>query len=295
MGIFGGGNSHKSNIAGLGEMFDPMSWILPDEINPHTYAKPIANWSNEALSKVAKPINQFHTAITPGKQWIDDNVGIAKAWNQTVENRPVDALAVAAATFFSGGAAAGAGAGGAGATGAGLGTAGNAAANAALAGGSATGAGAATGAGLGTLGSAGTAYGSAMLGGAGSAGAAGAATAAGGGLGGLGAAGTTAGLAALTPTFTSAGTAALTNAGMSGVQPAGSDSYFGQMLDKGREYYDQFKVYKDYYDQARTVYDSVMPQQQQLDNYQQQGLDQSGIYDPNTRFNYDAARYLRGY
>ena len=102
--LFGGGDSHHSNVVDIGEMFDPTSWFLPKAINPHTYAKPVATATNEILSPVFKPINQFHTAITPGKSWLDEKVPLLKAWNDTVENRPADALGIAAATVFGGGA-----------------------------------------------------------------------------------------------------------------------------------------------------------------------------------------------
>ena len=265
----GSGDSNESFVSRLGEQFDPTSYFMPEDLNPHTYINPITDKLNEGLSVIAKPINQFGTMITPGKQWLDDQVPLLQNWNDTVENRPIDAAAIAAGTIFSGGALAGAG----GAAGASLGTAGNAAANAALAGGSATGAGAATGAGLGTLGSAGTAYGSSMLGlGGTAAGANAAAAAAGGGLGGLGLAGTTAATTALTPSF----------GFMNGAASEGLGSYMGQLYDKA-------KTAKNYYDKGRQVYDALKGEDEQDLNQPMIQL-QNPYQAPK-----DPNRYLRGY
>ena len=115
--LFGDTGSHHSSIADIGEMFDPTSWFAPKAINPHTYAKPIASFTNEVLSPIVKPLNRFGTMITPGKAWIDDQIPLAKKWNDVVENRPLDAAAIAAATYFTGGALAGAGGAGAGVAG----------------------------------------------------------------------------------------------------------------------------------------------------------------------------------
>lgn len=268
--LFGGGDSHHSNVADLGAMFDPTSWFLPEEINPHTYAKPVATATNELLSPVFKPINQFHTAITPGKAWLDEKVPLLKAWNDTVENRPADALGIAAATVFGGGALAGAG----GAGGASLGAAGDAAATSALTpaftAGAATGTtGATAGAGLGAAGSA---YGSSLLGlGGTTAGAGAAATAAGGGIGGLGAAGTAAGTAALAPSLYGLGT------------QQSLASYMGQLYDKAN-------TAKGYYDKGRTVYDALSPSRQQPTDGPMQITNPMDSPD-----RYSFARYLRGY
>lgn len=274
MGILSGGDSHKSNLTGLGEYFDPTSWFMPEPVNPHTYIKPGTDWLNENLSVISKPVNQFMTTITPGKSWVDDNIGIAQAWNDTVENRPVDAAGIVA-SLFGGGAASGAFSGGGAAS---LGTAGNAAANAALSGGSATGAGAATGAGIGTLGSAGTAYGANMLGSglasAGTIAPSSAALAAGGGLGGLGVAGTTAATSALTPAFYSTGTATADTLG----------SYMSNL-------YDQAKEIKSYYDKGKTIYDLANPEQPYQQREEPMRIT-NPMADP-TR--YSMARYLRGY
>lgn len=265
----GGGDGNESFVSRLGEQLDPTSYFMPESINPHTYINPLTDTLNEGLSNISKPLNQFGTMITPGKQWLDEQVPLLQAWNETVENRPIDAAAIAAGTIFSGGALAGAGGG----AGAGLGTAGNAAANAALAGGSATGAGAATGAGLGSLGSAGTAYGSSLLGlGGTAAGANAAAVGAGGGLGGLGLAGTTAATTALTPAF----------GFMNGAASEGLGSYMGQLYDKA-------KTAKSYYDKGRQVYDALKGEDEP--DLNQPMIQLQNPYQTPT----DPNRYLRGY
>jgi len=105
----GGGESHNSNVARMGQQYDIIGNLLPKSVNPHTYLTPIADKGNEYLGKVTKPVNKFNTMITPGKAYLDDNVPILKAWNQTVENRPIDAAAIAAASIFGGGALMGGG------------------------------------------------------------------------------------------------------------------------------------------------------------------------------------------
>ena len=127
--LLGGGDSNKSNVAGAGEFFDPTSWMTkltgaPKWMNPHTFIKPATNKLNKYLSTVTGPINRINTAIEPGARMVGQT-GIGKKWNQTIENRPADALGIAAATVFGGGAAMGAmgggaaGAGGAAASGSG--------------------------------------------------------------------------------------------------------------------------------------------------------------------------------
>ena len=242
-------NKHHSFIADLGEMLDPMSYLHKGiglgGLDVHKYAKPATTWLNEQVSTVSKPINQFMTSITPGKAWLDEEIPIAKWWNDTVENKPIDAAAIAAATVFSGGAGAGAGAGG-GAGASGLGAAGNAAATSAVTPAFAGGTAAST-AGAG-LGSAGSAYGSAMLGGGVGSGAGMASVApsvaamnAGGGIGGIGLSGAQALTSAVTPELVGLGT----NTGWT----------LGKAMDGVKEGYD-------YYKQGKGVYDAFNPQQQ---------------------------------
>lgn len=267
--ILGGGDSHGSNITSIGEMFDPMSYITPEAINPHTYSYDVTTSLNEGLSNVTGPLNQFMTTITPGKEWLDSQVPILQQWNETVENRPVDAAGIVAALY--GGAAAG-GALGAGAGGASSATPGFTS----LASSSITptfqsglGAAASSGGGIGGLGSAGTAYGSAMLGGAGSAGASNAAMLAGGGIGGLGQSGAAAGMSAITPTL---------------ADPT-LGSYMGQLYDKAKEV-------KNYYDKGRQLYDTLNPEEQPQQP-QAQSLQEVGLYDPYP--SYMMAKALRGF
>ena len=182
LNLIGGGESHKSNIAQYGEDFDPTSWITEamgtDFLNPHKYIKPATDKLNEWLGTVTKPINKLNTQIEPGAAMLD-KTEMGHAWNQTIENRPVDAIAMVMAAIFGGGALAGAGAGGAGAAGApaasggagamgGLG--GMSGASAAITPTFASGVGAGSGAisgmgysGLGTLGASGTAAANSML------------------------------------------------------------------------------------------------------------------------------------
>jgi hypothetical protein len=193
--ILGGGDSHKSNVARLGAGLDPTHYFFKavglKAADPHTYLTPIADKTNGWFSKVSKPVNQFMTKITPGKQYLDDHVPILKSWNQTVENRPVDALGIAASTVFGGGALMGA----AGGAGAGAGAAGAPAAS--TAGGMG---------GLGGMAGASSAITPTFASGLGAAPAAGGALMSGTGT--LGAAGTAAGMSSLTPYFASTGAAA---------------------------------------------------------------------------------------
>ncbi|MGZ8270723.1 MAG: hypothetical protein ACXWT5_06030 [Methylophilus sp.] len=110
-----GGTSHDSGIAAMGANFDPTHHLFQKTglkaIDPHTYAIPIADKSNKYLSKVVKPVHRLATKVDPLSNYLDKNVGLMHQWNQTVENRPVDAAAIVAATIFSGGALAGAGSG----------------------------------------------------------------------------------------------------------------------------------------------------------------------------------------
>lgn len=120
LNLLGGGESHKSNIAQYGEDFDPTSWITKgigaDFLNPHKYIKPATNKLNEWIGTVTKPINQLNTKIEPGAAMLNQTP-IGKQWNQTIENRPVDAAAMVLGAIFGGGALMGAG-GAAGAAGA---------------------------------------------------------------------------------------------------------------------------------------------------------------------------------
>jgi hypothetical protein len=128
--LIGGGESHKSNITPMGEAFDPTSWITKgigaDFLNPHKYINPATDKLNEWGSKITGPINRLNTQIEPGAAMLNQTE-IGKQWNETIENRPVDAAAMAMAAIFGGGALMGGGAasgaapmGMAGSTGAGM-------------------------------------------------------------------------------------------------------------------------------------------------------------------------------
>jgi len=281
-GLLAGGTSHNSNITGIAEMFDPMSYITPDVIDPHTYSYGVTSALNEGLSPITSTANQIGDYITPGKKWLDDQVPLLRAWNDTTSYRPVDAAGIVASLYGGGvasGAVGGAGAAAGSATGGTLGAAGTAAGTSAITPAFATGVGATTGAGAGAgLGAAGSAYGSSMLGlGGTAAGSSAAATAAGGGIGGLGAAGTAYGTSALTPAFASTGGA------------VSQGSYMGQLYDKAKDLYGQGKEIKDYYDKGQQVYDLFNPDQQQQDLSQPQQL--VNPYHASV----DPLRFTRGY
>lgn len=174
----GMGNKNASGIARLGQMLDPMTYVpgINQTVNPiHEAGIQVADAGNRMLSPVVGAAQKFTEATTPGMRQFQNAVPITKDIDRFVRDKPVDAAAIAAATFFTAGAAtpalSGAGTGGTlGAAGAGAATsavtpafssaAGTAAAAAPSALTSAAGAG---GAGLGTLGSAGTAAGLSAL------------------------------------------------------------------------------------------------------------------------------------
>jgi hypothetical protein len=59
---------------------------------------------NTALSPIVTGVNSALKTVTPGVQYLEDNTALGGI-NNFVENKPADALALAAATFFSAGAA----------------------------------------------------------------------------------------------------------------------------------------------------------------------------------------------
>ena len=115
--LIGGGESNKSNMSRMGEQFDPTSWITKgigaDFLNPHKYINPATDTLNKYIGKVTGPINKLNTQIEPGANMLDQTE-IGHNWNQTIENRPVDAAALVMGAIFGGGALAGAGAAGGG-------------------------------------------------------------------------------------------------------------------------------------------------------------------------------------
>jgi len=206
---------HQSGVARIGRALDPTTYIpgLNQISNPiHTMAEGAADTSNAALSPVMKAADRFTEKTTPGLKQLRSSVPGMEGITNFVNNKPVDAAAIAAATFFSGGAAANAlgGAGAAGgvgtsAAGAPLGSAGTAAATNALTPAAFTAAGGAGGSAFAapasSLLSAGQAAGMSALTPAGYASGASALSAPISGAGLLGTTGTQAGLAALTPSF----------------------------------------------------------------------------------------------
>ena len=200
----GMGNKNASGIARLGQMLDPMTYVpgINQTVNPiHEAGIQVADAGNRMLSPVVGAAQKFTEATTPGMRQFQNAVPITKDIDRFVRDKPVDAAAIAAATFFTAGAATPAlsGAGGAGAVGAGtggtLGAAGAGAATSALTPAFTSAAGTAAGAAPSALTTA--------------------AGAGGAGLGTLGSAGTAAGISALTPAFEGAGIAAGTGAASS--------------------------------------------------------------------------------
>jgi hypothetical protein len=189
----GMGNKNASGIARLARTLDPMTYIpgIKEVANPiHNLAEQGADFGNQVLSPVVGAAQKFTELTTPGLKQVQNAVPFVKDIDRFVRDKPVDAAAIAAATFFTAGAATpaltGAGTGGA------LGAAGSSAATSALTPAFTSAAGTAAGAAPSALTTA--------------------AGAGGAGLGTLGSAGTAAGLSALTPAFQGAGLAAGTGA-----------------------------------------------------------------------------------
>jgi len=201
---------HQSGVARMGRALDPTTYIpgLNQISNPiHSMAESTADASNAALSPVMKGLDKFTETTTPGLKQLRSSVPGMEGITNFVNNKPVDAAAIAAASFFSGGAAAKAfpalgGAGvGTSAAGAPLGEAGTAAATNALTPAAFTTGGSAFAAPVSPLMSAGTTAGMNALTPAGYTAGASALSAPIQGAGLLGTTGTQAGLAALTPSF----------------------------------------------------------------------------------------------
>lgn len=218
---------HASGIGGLLKTLDVGSYIPGlKEVHNRVDDATTQNLTeaNRALSPVVKGINQGLDVIDPTAKWLKKNTYLGDI-NNFVEEKPADALAVAAATYFSAGAATEAAAG-AGATAAPA-ASGGAGATGGMAGASST---AASGtAGISALGSEAITPALSSTAGAQISNAA-AAGAAATGYGGLGAAGTAAGSAMLTPAFASLGTGA-----------AGSG-----LLNSAKNIYSKFNKYDQY-------------------------------------------------
>jgi hypothetical protein len=191
-------NKNASSIARLGRALDPMTYIpgIKEVVNPiHDVAEAGADGVNQVLSPVVGALQEVGSFITPGLKQTEKMLGLG-GLNRFIRDKPLDAAAIAAATFFSAGAATPALTGAA--TGGTLGAAGTAAGSSVLAGGTTAGA---AGSGLGAAGSAAatSAITPAFSSGAIAAGSA-APTA-------LGVSGTAAATSALTPALASLGTA----------------------------------------------------------------------------------------
>lgn len=271
-----GGTSNRSNIASIGTTLDPMHYFWKattgrDYVNE--FLEDGTEKLNWGVSKVTKPVNKFFKKGDPFVKSLEKTFGkqqFVEDWNATVENRPIDAAAIAAAVYF--GAAGAAGAGGSGA-GAGAATAGEAAAPAASAGSTA-------GASVGGMTAAEAAITPTFASGVGATGA------------GLSATGTGAATTAITPTFASgvvsagtggsgalgaAGTAALSNsltyspmasgitgAGITGTGAGGGTGTVGGVAGSqaNGSWIDTVKEIYDYGKKAKNVYDQFKPKNQ---------------------------------
>lgn len=235
--LIGGGESHKSNITPMGEAFDPTSWITKgvgaDFLNPHKYINPATDKLNEWGSKITGPINRLNTQIEPGANLLNQTE-IGKQWNETIENRPVDAAALVMGAIFGGGALMGAGGAAGGAASAPMGMAGS------------TGAGLsaitpAFSSGVGAVGTGST------LGGLGS------------GLGAFGSS-TGAGLAALTPKFASMGSGAASGGMLGNMSTYDKINWGKKLADALREGQEQAdNQYKNTYSPIGSYHNYHMP------------------------------------
>jgi len=125
-------DKHSSPVAKIARALDPMTSIpglnkVPNKI--HDAATAGIEGGNRALSPAIGAIQEGVEFTTPGLKQLKQKVPIIEDIDRFIRDKPVDAAGIAAASFFSGGAAGGAAAGGAG-TGAGAGAAGAAGAGA---------------------------------------------------------------------------------------------------------------------------------------------------------------------
>lgn len=207
-------DKHKNAFGDLLRAMDPMTYIPGVNVVAnavHDVGDEFVTGANRVLSPIVKGTNQVLEATTPGVKQLHEAVPMLGNINRFIEDKPFDAAALAAATFFSGGAAANAmgaaaapaASGGAGAMGgmASAGAAGSAAITPSFMSGAAAGGGIGAGVAGSTTGAlvGANAITPALASGTygGIAGAS--------GLGTLGTAGTAAGMSALTPAFASMG------------------------------------------------------------------------------------------
>lgn len=130
-------NKHKSPVAQIARALDPTTSIpgVQAIANPiHDAATAGIESGNKALSPLVGAAQKFTEATTPGLKQVQNAIPFTKDVDRFVRDKPLDAAGIAAATYFSGGAAGGmfgggAGAGGAAGTGA-MGAAGGSAASA---------------------------------------------------------------------------------------------------------------------------------------------------------------------
>jgi hypothetical protein len=81
-------------IPGIREVANPI----------HDVATAGISLGNQVLSPIVKTVNKGLETITPGVKWLHENTALGGI-NEFIENKPLDALGIAAATYFSGGAA----------------------------------------------------------------------------------------------------------------------------------------------------------------------------------------------
>jgi hypothetical protein len=113
-------NKHSSPVAQIARALDPTTMIPGAQAiaNPiHDAATAGIETGNKVLSPVVGAAQKFTEMTTPGLKQVQNAVPITKDIDRFVREKPIDAAGIAAATYFSGGAAGGmfGGAGGAGA------------------------------------------------------------------------------------------------------------------------------------------------------------------------------------
>ena len=101
-------DKHKNAFGDLLRAADPMTYVpgISSVANPiHDMGDAAVTGINTTLSPVIKATNKVLKTVTPGVQYMEDNIPAMGNVNRFIENKPFDAAALAAATFFSGGAA----------------------------------------------------------------------------------------------------------------------------------------------------------------------------------------------
>jgi len=103
---------HRSGIAALGRILDPVSYIpglkvIPEAVDKYV-TQPVTDTANRVLSPIVGAVQAVEHKINPISNYLDKNVGIIQGINQFARDKPADTLGILAASFFGGGALAGA-------------------------------------------------------------------------------------------------------------------------------------------------------------------------------------------